>query len=204
MPKPSTYDYADGHVIQLLPRLDAAASPGPPPEALKLPQRMGPTGRLLFALMCATTSACAAWMIYELWTGETPGWWFDLLFTVMIGGLALALWAILIGSVRQARHEARLRTAWHDIAPTAIAVPARVTDRYWALAEDGAVMTFTLTVQDEDGRTVCGEWHPEHSRGQLLQTQVPGIGAAARVWRTADAGADAPLVIEVADPSVVA
>lgn len=202
MPKPSTYDYADGHVIQLLPRLDTAASPGPPPESLKLPQRMGPTGRLLFALMCATASACAAWMIYELWTQETPGWWFNLLFTVMIGGLALALWGILVGSIRQARHEAQLRTAWRDIAPTAIAVPARVTDRCWALAEDGAVMTFTLTAQGEDGRTVSGEWHPEHSRGQLLQTQVPGIGAYVRVWRAVDAVT--PLVIEVADPSVVA
>lgn len=204
MPKPSTYDYADGNVIHLVPRLDAAASPGQAPAALRLPRRMGPTGRLLFALMCATASACAAWMIYELWTGETPGWWFNLLFTVMIGGLALALWGILVGSIRQARHEAQLQTAWSDIAPTAIAMPARVTDRYWALAEDGAVMAFTLTVQGEEGRTVCGEWHLADSRGQLLQTQVPGIGVAVRVWRAADAGTDAPLVIEVADPSVVA
>lgn len=204
MPKPSTYDYADGHVIHLVPRLEAAASPGQAPTALQLPRRMGPTGRLLFALMCASASVCAAWMIYELWTHETPGWWFNLIFTAMIGGLAIALWAILAGSIRQARYETDLQTAWCAVAPTAIAMAGRVSDRYWALAEDGAVMSFDLTVQVADGGSVSGEWHPELSRGQLLQTQVPGIGADVRIWLAPNDAPDAPLLIEVADPSVVA
>lgn len=38
-------------------------------------------------------------------------------------------------------------------------------------------------------------------RGSLLQSQVPGVGAAVRVWRSDRAPATDPLVIEAIDPS---
>lgn len=205
MPTPSTHDHDhdDGHVIHLLPRLEAASPLVQAPEALAFPPRMRRTGRILFALLNVIASAGAAWAIYLLWTDDTPGWWFNLIFTVMLGGLALALWAVLSGSIQQAKREARLQTIWRGIAPRAVATGGRVSERRWKLAEDGAVASFSLVVQIPGDRPICGHWRPTSSREQLLQTQVPGVGAEARVWRAANSAHQAPLVIEVADPSVV-
>ena len=202
MPTPSTYDHADGHVIHLVPKLEAP-SLAQAPQALGFPRRMGRSGRAWFALLNLIASIGAIWGSYQLWTDETPGWWFNLIFTVMLGGLALALWAILYGSIQQAKLEARLQAVWRAIGPRAVASGGRVTERRWKLAEEGAVTAFSLVVQISDERPVRGEWHPVDSRAYLLQTQVPGVGAEVRVWRAANAAADAPLVIEVADPSVV-
>ncbi|WP_157498932.1 hypothetical protein [Lysobacter sp. Root604] len=204
MPTPSTHDYADGHVIHLLPRLETASSLERAPEALRLPRRMSVAGRRSFALMNAIASAGAAWALHLLWTSDTPGAWFNLIFTVMIGGLTAALWALLIASIRQAKHEARLQAAWRAMGPNAIATTGRVSERRWTLAEDGAVASFALVVQIPGDRPISGQWHPEHSREHLLQTQVPGVGAQARVWCAPNALGDTPRVIEVADPSVVA
>ncbi|HZX76878.1 MAG TPA: hypothetical protein VFE83_06835 [Lysobacter sp.] len=164
---------------------------------------MGVTGRVAFALFNTLATAGAALAIFALWTGETPGWWFNVIFTVMIGGLAVALWAILIGSIEQANLERHLQTVWREIAPRAVAATARVTERRWVLAEDGSVTSFALVVQPPDGRPLCARWRPDTSRDCLLQSQVPGVGSEARVWRAPDGLVAAPLVVEVADPTIV-
>lgn len=197
-------DHSGNHVVHLVPRLDPAAPPGPPPETLALPHRMGRAGRVSFALSNAAISAGAVWALYQLWTEQTPGWWFNLIFTVMIGGLTLALWAILRVSIQQAEHEVRLQAAWRDIGPRAVATAGRVTERHCVLAEGGEVMRFELVVQAAGGALIGGQWQPANARLYLLQPQVPGVGAAVRIWRAPDAPDDAPVVIEVADPSVVA
>ncbi|MBX9401642.1 hypothetical protein K4L06_09980 [Lysobacter sp. BMK333-48F3] len=199
-----TQDDQDGHVVHLVPRLDAAAPPSaPPPESLRFPRRMGTAGRTGFAFLNLVASAGAAWAIVQLWTDETPGWWFNLIFTVLLACLVLALWAILAGSIRQATLERRLEALWREIGPTAVATAGQVTGRCWVLAEDGSVSSFVLLVRLADGLALQAHWNPDNSRECLLQTQVPGVGAQARVWRVPDAAADAPLVIETADPSVV-
>ncbi|RDZ28049.1 hypothetical protein DX914_02570 [Lysobacter silvisoli] len=164
---------------------------------------MGAAGRRLFALLNVTVTLGAAWALYQLWTEQTPGWWFNLIFTVMIGGLTLALWAILRGSIRQAEHEARLQAVWRDIGPRAVATAGRVTERHCVMAEGGEVMRFELVVQAPGGAPIHGQWQPANARLYLLQPQVPGVGAEVRIWRAPNTPANAPLVIEVADPSVV-
>lgn len=202
MPNLPAHDYADGHVIHLVPRL--APAPGPAPAALELPRRLGPAGRAWFAFANAAVSAASMAALFLLWTHATPGWWFDLIFTVMLVGLAAAPWAILAASIRQARFERGLQALWGDIGRRAIAADAQVIERDWTLSEDGSVASFTLTVRTADAASLCGRWQPAAASQGLLQAQVPGVGAQARVWRVADAAAGAPLVIEAADPSVVA
>lgn len=195
----------EGHVVHLVPRLDAATPPSAtPPESLRFPRRMGAAGRTGFALLNLVASAGAAWAIVRLWTDETPGWWFNLIFTVLLACLALALWAVLVGSIRQAALERRLEALWREIGPTAVATAGQVTGRRWVLAEDGSVSSFALVVRLADGLALQARWNPDNTRECLLQTQVPGVGAQARIWRVPDAAADAPAVVEVADPSVVA
>lgn len=203
MSKQRAQDDNDGHVIHLVPQLGPAGSPAQAPGSLRLPERMGTAGRIGFGLLNLVASIGAAWAIVQLWTGQTPGWWFNLIFTVMLGGMALALWAILIGSIQQAKLERELQARWREIGPTAVADAGRVSERRWSLAEDGSVSSFALVLRFDDGLCLEGLWRPEDSSQRLLQTQVPGVGAHARVWRAANAAAAAPLVIEVADPSVV-
>lgn len=198
----AAHDYADGHVIHLVSKLQPA--PGQAPAALGLPRRLGPAGRAWFALANTVVSAAAAGALFLLWTRPTPGLWFQLLFTVMLVGLAAAPWAILAGSIRQANVERGLQATWRDIAGRASAVEARVIERDWTLSEDGSVASFALTVRTADAASLRGRWRPEDASHGLLQAQVPGVGAVVRVWRVADAPAGAPLVIEAADPSVVA
>lgn len=199
MPETWTHDNFDGHVVHLLPRLGA---PTGAPETLRFPSRMGIAGRVLFALLNIIATGGAAWEIFALWTNETPGWWFNLLITAVTVGLVVVLWAILVGSIRQAKIERDLQAAWHRIGSTAVAEAGQVIDRRWVLAEDGAVASFDLLVRTAGGLTLCGCWRPANSRGCLLQSQVPGIGSETRIWRGPQTSADAPLVIEVADPTV--
>ncbi|SDX73231.1 hypothetical protein SAMN05421681_107170 [Lysobacter enzymogenes] len=202
MSKSSALDYADGRVVHLVARLDPPAV-ARPPEALALPSRLGAAGRTWFAVANTFASVVAAWGIFILWTHATPGWWFDLLFTLMLAGLAAALWALRAASIRQAQFERGLQARWRELAPAAVAATGRIVGRDWVLAEDGSVSSFVLTVQSSEGDTLSALWQPANARQSLLQAQVPGIGAAVRVWRAPGAPADAPLAIEVADPSVV-
>lgn len=203
MPKPPS-DATVGHVVHLLERLDPGESA---PESLRLPKRMRTPGRVMFALAGLVATAGAAVALVLLWTDETPGWWFNLIFTVMIGGIPVVLWAILVGSIQDARTERALQECWQEHRHRARAEHGTVADRRIALSDDGSVSSFDLVVTLRGEEALSGSWRPRTSSGRpLLQTQVPGVGTAVRVWRIADADAAAsasPVVIEVADPTVV-
>jgi hypothetical protein len=201
MPKPPS-DATTGHIVHLLERLDAVETA---PESLQLPKRMGLPGRVVFAVVGLVATVAAAAALVLLWTDETPGWWFNLIFTVMIGGIPVALWAILIGSIQDAGTERALQQTWHAHRHRARAEHGTVSDRRIALSDDGSVSSFDLVVTLGGGQPLSGSWRPRNSSSRpLLQTQVPGVGTPVRVWLVADASASAsPVVIEVADPTVV-
>jgi hypothetical protein len=158
---------------------------------------------MTWALFSTTLSIGAALGIWLLWTNETPGWWFNVLFTVMNACIAVAPWPILANSIREAGLENRLEAVWRDIRSIAVATHGRVINRHCALAEDGSVASFTLLIEVPDCQPICAKRYPINEGEYLLQTQVPGVGSEVRVWRIPNASADTPIVIEVADPSVV-
>ncbi|MCM3658875.1 hypothetical protein M3147_16585 [Agromyces mediolanus] len=191
----------DRRVVHLVERLDDAAS-AHPPAALRLPRRLGTPGRIAFAAANLVATLVAAGGIVLLWREETPGWWFSLLFTLLLGALALALWLLLIGSIGAAREDREAQTAWSAVRERATATAGRIAARRTELAEEGTPTSFELDVELEGGERVTAEWRLERAAQRLLQSQVPGIGAPVRVWRAAGMP-QAPVVVEVADPSVV-
>lgn len=204
MPKRSIADDTTGHVVHLLDRLDAST---PAPEALLFPRRLRAPGRVLFALVSLIATVGAVFAIVLLWTEETPGWWFSLLFTVMVGGIPVALWAILFGSIQEAAVERAMQLAWNEGRHRARAETGSVTERRTGLSDDGSVSSFDLVVTLADGSRLSASWRPLTATSRsLLQTQVPGVGTPVRVWRLAEADRSAsvgPVIVEVADPTVV-
>jgi hypothetical protein len=190
------------HVVRLLDGWSATAPPAPPTE-LPLRGRMRPATvtTLLVLLLIASIGGVAG--IIPLWILPTPGWWFSLLFTVMVAGLLLALWFAYTGAIADGRLRAIARQRWADSAGRIQLGMGTVGHRTVSTLEDGRVDTFTLTVRTADGETVSGEWHRPTARSAgLLQPQLPGVGAEVRVWRITGAPADWPLLIEAVDPSV--
>ncbi|MFC9558965.1 hypothetical protein [Agromyces sp. NPDC056965] len=205
MPKPPSAD-TTGHVVHLLDRLDAFESV---PESLGLPARLGPVGHSLFAAanVVATLGVVAVLML--LWSGATPGWWFDAIFTILLAAIPVTIWALLVGSISGARKERAMQAEWAMLRDGVRAEHGVVLARDIRLSEDGTVSSFDLTVSGAEESVFHAEWRPRSatSRG-LLQPQVPGIGAPVRIWRTpVDGDGVEPtslIVVEVADPSVVA
>lgn len=205
MPNVSS-DVEAGHVVHLLERLDSTASA---PQSLLLPNHLTSFGRAMFAFVNVLGTLAVAVPLYLLWSDpETPGWWFNLIFTVILGGIPVALWAILIGSGREAKSDRAMKSIWDEFRHDARAGSGVVLARETNLSEDGAVSSFSLTVSLNDGSTLSGRWRPQKASSRLLlQQQVPGVGAPVRVWMLADAAigpGPAPAIIEVVDPSVVA
>ncbi|MGH3703530.1 MAG: hypothetical protein ACRDT9_02770 [Agromyces sp.] len=203
MPKPPSAD-TTGHVVHLLERLDASGSV---PESLGLPARMGPVGHSLFAVanMVATLGVVAALLL--LWSGATPGWWFDALFTILLAAIPVILWALLVGSISGARKERAMQARWATLRGGAHAERGVALSRDIRLSEDGTVSSFDLTVSGSEQAVFRAEWRPRSSTSRgLLQPQVPGLGAPVRIWRTPDTGdgIERLIVVEVVDPSVVA
>lgn len=192
------------NVVHLLERLDPEDSA--PPELL-LPRHLGGFGRGAFAAINCVVTVAVVVVIFLLWTDETPGWWFNAIFTVMLGGIAVALWAILRGAgVEAADHEA-MEAAWGRSRHRARAERGQVTARSSTLTDRGAVSSFELTVMLDGGSHFSALWRPAKSPdGYLLQPQVPGVGSDVRVWLLPeDAGnpTEGPAVIQVADATVI-
>jgi len=102
-PLDDTADDTTGHVVHLLERFDAPTSA---PQSLLLPTHLGMFGRVIFAFVNAIVTVAALFALYFLWwSEESPGWWFNLIFTVMISGIPVALWAILIGTGEEAKFD---------------------------------------------------------------------------------------------------
>ncbi|GGR18394.1 hypothetical protein ACFOE1_08665 [Agromyces mediolanus] len=188
-------------VVHLVDRLDDVADAAAP-VALRLPRRLGTPGRLAFAAAAVIATAVAAWGVVLLWTEETPGWWFSLLFSVLLGAMGLVPWFLLAGSIGAAREDREAQAAWSAARDSATPTTGRVVARRTQLAEEGTPTSFELDVDLADGSRLTAEWRLERAAQRLLQSQVPGVGAAVRVWRAAGVP-EAPLVVEVADPSVV-
>ncbi|MFK4729693.1 hypothetical protein ROT00_08420 [Agromyces mediolanus] len=198
MPSTTT---APRSIVHLVERLDT--DPGAtPPAALLLPRRLGTGGRIAFALVSLAATAGAATGIALLWTEQTPGLWFSVLFSVLLGALGLVPWLVLLGSITAAREDVEAQAAWRTARGRATPVAGRVTARRTQLAEEGTPTSFELDVELPDGGRLTAEWQPERASQRLLQTQVPGVGSPVRVWRTAGMP-EAPVVVEVGDPSVV-
>lgn len=188
-----------GHVVQLLERWPDPVAPAELP--IRPPMRTATRWTLIVLLLLA--AAIVAGGIAALWTWPTPGWWFSALFTVVMAGLVLALLLALVAADIASRDRARAIQRWSESADGFTALTGRVAARTVSTIEDGRVDAFQLAVETENG-TMTGGW--ERAAGaspHLLQTQLPGIGATARVWSVRGRSADWPLVIQVLDPSVV-
>lgn len=164
---------------------------------------MSTAARVTYALLLVAASVLCCYLVFLLWTSETPGWWFSLLFTVMLVGLTVALWAVYLAAIRTGNERERARSRWlesvEQVQPSTGVIVAREVNTL----EDGVVHRFELTVASPSGDRVHGLWQGRLSGvPRVLQSQVPGVGASARVWRSPHATEDDPLVIEALDPSV--
>ena len=152
------------------------------------------------AVALAAATLVAGFLVVVLWTTETPGWWFSLLFSVFIVGLVIGLWAIYLGSLKEGEARAAAQARWDEALSDVRHEDGTVVARDVKTLEDGSVARFEVTVSTAAGDSVGGTWtRRSASAGSLLQPQVPGVGAAARVWRAPGS----PVVIEVLDPSAV-
>lgn len=173
-----------------------------PPVDLPVRSPLRASSRVALVVLLVLVDLVGVGLVALLWTEPTPGWWFSLLFTlVMITG-AVVLWIGYLGSVVLGAERERARTSWADAHGRHEQLDGTVSSRTVSTIEDGTVNTFTLAVDTAKGK-VRATWERPTSRSpMLLQSQVPGVGARARVWRIRDAEEDAPVVVEVRDPSV--
>lgn len=173
-----------------------------PPVGLRIRPKLGLTTRILLGVLLAIATAAGSFMVILLWVLPTPGWWFSLLFTIIIAGLLLGLCFGYAGALRSGVEReaasARWAATFSAVRPSSGVVVARDV----GTSEDGSVSRFDLTVRTEHGATVTGVWRPRSSNRSLLQPQVPGVGGRARIWRIDGATDFEPLVIEVLDPTV--
>ena len=195
---PGSPSSAEGHVVHLLQRWDDAA-----PAGLRIKPKLRVQAQVALIVMLILAAALGIAGILMLWTTPTPGWWFSLLFTVMIGGLVVAVWAVFFTALRSGAERERASARWIETFDAVRSAPGVVVERHVNTIEDGTVAAFELTVRTEQGVTVAGTWRPRSTR-PLLQPQVPGVGSSVRVWSIPDAAATDPLVIESLDPTVVA
>lgn len=195
---PGSPSSAEGHVVHLLQRWDDSA-----PAGLRITPKLRVPAQVALIVVLILAAALGIAGILMLWMFPTPGWWFSLLFTVMIGGLVVAVWAVFFAALRSGTERERASARWIETFDAVRSTTGVVVERHVNTIEDGTVAAFELTVRTEHGATVAGTWRPRTSR-QLLQPQVPGVGSAVRVWSIPDAAAADPLVIEALDPTVIA
>ncbi|OLR91861.1 hypothetical protein BJP25_23785 [Actinokineospora bangkokensis] len=186
-----------GQVVVLV---DRWPDPSPPSE---LPVR-GPlrtASRVLLVALLVLAAAVGVEAIVLLWTEPTPGWWFSLLFTLVLTALVAALWIAYLGAVAHSAERTRARTRWAEATDRIELLDGTIRTRTASTIEDGGIDSFTLVVTTTRGQ-VRGRWERPTSRSPMLpQTRLPEVGARARVWRLRDADDDAPVVIEVRVPS---
>lgn len=128
----------------------------------------------------------------------------NLLFTVMLGGLALGMVTLPIGASRRAAQREDARHYWDASLAQVRSQPATVISRRAGDAEGGGLAHIYLTVESAHGERYRGVWQPIDGRtGNVLQSQVPPLGAHAVLWRVPGADASTPHVIEVFDPTAI-
>lgn len=189
-----------GQVVVLLERW-----PDPvPPAELPIRGAMRTGARATLALLLVLATLVGAGTLVPLWTTPTPGVWFSLMFTVFIAALVVVLWLVYVGALAHSGMRVRARDRWRAAAGCIERIDATVAARTVSTIEDGGVDRFELVVHTGAGLASALWERPTSRSPMLLQTQVPGVGATARVWRIRDADPDDPLVVQVLDPSVVA
>lgn len=186
---------------QIVVLVDRWPEPAPPVE-LPVRRALRPASRVVLVVLLAVATAVGIAAGVGLWTAATPGWWFPLLFTVLIGGLVAALWFAFAVAVARSADRVRARAQWDGASGRIEQLAGTVASRTVSTIEDGGVDSFELVVDTASGRVRALWERPTARAPMLLQTQVPGVGAVARVWRIRDAGPEAPLVVQVRDPSV--
>ncbi|GAB3617703.1 hypothetical protein GCM10027416_22600 [Okibacterium endophyticum] len=155
-------------------------------------------------MLLSAASVLSGWLVLILWTMDSPGWWFSLLFTVLLVLVVAGFWAVYSDAVRSGRERARAQARWLESSNSVRSVPGVIMARDVATLEDGRVHRFAVTVALSPDVRVSGLWHSRASDSEpILQSQVPGVGAAARFWHVPGSPADWPFVIETVDPTVV-
>lgn len=198
MPDPKLPDAPVDHVAHLVPDLATGATP---PVALGYPTPLSPTQRMLSRVVLLVATGLGVVPLILLWTVETPGLWFSLLFTVFIGVLLVGAWLIVAGTRATGRERVAAAARWAAVRDDAVASPGRVVDRRVSLTDSGEVSGFVVQVVGEEGLSLVAGWAPHPSRSDyLLQPQVPGIGAHARIW-SVPSHPGSPVVVDVVDPT---
>lgn len=174
-----------------------------PPAELRIRPRLAPAAIIALAVLLSAEAVLSLYLIVVLWTTPTPGWWFSLLFSIMLVGMTLGFWAGFIVAMQAGAGRERASARWTETVHAVRDSPGVIVSRDVATSDDGSVLRFELTVRTSQASTVTGTWRPRSASPRLLQSQVPGVGASARVWRVG-AAADEPAVIEALDPTVTA
>jgi hypothetical protein len=175
-------------------------SPAAPSELPVRPAVTTRSHRVRLMLM-ALVSVLAVLAVVDLWSEPTPGWWFCVLFTVLAAVALAALWMGFVGSARRSSARARARARWAEASGELEQLEGTVAFRWVSTIEDGTVDSFELGIETSAGR-VRGRWERASAGAPMLPaSQLPERGAPARVWRIRGAEEDAPLVVEVRDPS---
>lgn len=188
-----------GNVVHLVNTHSSSA-----PEALQFGRRItGATALVLWGLLVAAAVGTTA-LLVALGTSDSPGWWFNVLFTVLPALFLFGCAVALLESQRASKRERELSERWASTHGRARPTAGKVVARDVQLMEHGGVSSFTVTVEADDGRTIHARWFrtsPAHEGGTLLQPQVPAIGSDARIWAVPGPAVDEPCVVEALDPS---
>ncbi|CAM3632498.1 hypothetical protein ACXYTP_12595 [Tsukamurella ocularis] len=169
-----------------------------PPAALGLPARLSATMKAALGIGLVIVTVGTALLVHRLWVdAETPGLWFQLLFTAFPGLVLFGFWFAYLGSFGDAAKARAVERRWVDLRASALPGHGTVEDRRVRTSENGGVTAFVLEIVG-DGVPFSAQWRA--TGDELLQPQVPGIGSPVRFWRTTP---DGPLVVEVLDPTVV-
>lgn len=149
----------EAHVVHLVQYWDD----GVVPSTLRVRPRASVGARVVLGVLMGVLVVAAAVPIVILWTFPTPGWWFSLMFTVVIGMLVVGCWAGFLGSLRRGRSREWAVGRWAELLPAVRPSPGIVLTRDVATREDGAVARFSLTVASRDGSREppgCGSRNP--------------------------------------------
>lgn len=195
---------ADAPVGNVVHLRGAFETPPVPPASIGFGRRIGSAAAAVLwcvIVVAALGTLVIAWL---LWTGDTPGWWFALIFTAMpvlfVGGCAIGL----ADSRRLSRLEGRLAARWTAERDRVRLTSGRVIDREVHLTEHGSVSSFVLSVETDQGRSLRARWYrtaPGNDDRALLQPQAPVVGSDVRIWAMPEASAADPHVVEALDPS---
>ena len=176
-----------------------------PPPTIEFGRGISAITAAVLWILLAAAAVGTALLIAALWTSDTPGWWFNLIFTALPALFLTGCAYALVDSRRSTHLHRRLSAQWTATHSNARPTTARIVDRDVQLMEHGSVSSFTLTAETEDGQRIRARWYrssPANSDATLLQPQVPAIGSTVRIWATPDASPDDPHVVEALDPSI--